>query len=375
VDKTLRQTKDYTREVVANMANGLISIDSAGKIVSFNLLALELLGIEESKARGMDLRKLLDFEISGIRRTLVNCVPVLDFEIYHQHKAGEMVPLALSATPIKDGKGGCNGAVLILRDLREIKLLQEKVKRSEKLAAIGELAAGVAHEIRNPLSSIRGFAQFLRHSLKDKPQEKEYAETMVTEVDRINRVVTDLLTFARPMAVEISPTDITDLIEHSVRLVEADALSREITIERKISDLTRLPMDANQITQALLNLLLNALQAVPPKGHVEIGAELDASDSQLHLWVKDNGPGIPSTQIEKVFEPFYTTHEKGTGLGLSIVHKIAENHNGEIRVNSPPKGSNRGCCFSIILPTIVTKKTPGKYKRTEYQRTLHKENQ
>jgi two-component system sensor histidine kinase HydH len=374
VDKTLRQTKDYTREVVANMANGLISIDSAGKIVSFNLLALELLGIEESKAHGMDLGSLIEFEISGIQSTLIECVPVLDFEIYHQHKAGEMVPLALSATPIKDGKGGCNGAVLILRDLREIKLLQEKVKRSEKLAAIGELAAGVAHEIRNPLSSIRGFAQFLRHSLKDKPQEKEYAETMVTEVDRINRVVTDLLTFARPMAIEISPTDITDLIEHSVRLVEADALAREITIKRKISDLTRLPMDANQITQALLNLLLNALQAVPPKGQIEIGAYLDASDSQLHLWVKDNGPGIPSTQIEKVFEPFYTTHEKGTGLGLSIVHKIAENHNGEIRVNSPPKGSTRGCCFSIILPTIVTKKTPGKYKRTEYQRTLQKEN-
>jgi len=308
---------------------------------------------------------LIEFELSGIQSTLIECVPVLDFEIYHQHKAGEMVPLALSATPIKDGKGGCNGAVLILRDLREIKLLQEKVKRSEKLAAIGELAAGVAHEIRNPLSSIRGFAQFLRHSLKDMPQEKEYAETMVTEVDRINRVVTDLLTFARPMAVEISPTDITDLIEHSVRLVEADALSRKITIERKISDLTRLPMDANQITQALLNLLLNALQAVPPKGHIEIGADLDASDSQLHLWVKDNGPGIPSTQIEKVFEPFYTTHEKGTGLGLSIVHKIAENHNGEIRVNSPPKGSTQGCSFSIILPTIVNKKTPGMYKRTE----------
>jgi two-component system sensor histidine kinase HydH len=240
--------------------------------------------------------------------------------------------------------------VIVLRDLSEIKLLQEKVKRSEKLAAIGELAAGVAHEIRNPLSSIRGFAQFLRHSLKDKPQEKEYAETMVTEVDRINRVVTDLLTFARPMTVEISPTDITELIEHSVRLVEADALSRDVNIRMNISDLSKLPLDANQITQALLNLLLNALQALPPKGNIEIGAELDASDSRLHLWVKDDGPGIPNNLIEKIFDPFYTTHEKGTGLGLAIVHKIAENHNGEIRVNSPPKGMARGCCFSIFIP-------------------------
>ena len=128
VDKTLKQTKDYTREVVANMANGLISIDSEGKIVSFNLLALELLGIEESEAHGMDLRTLIDFENSGIQRTLIECIPVLDFEIYHPRKAGAMVPLALSATPIKDGKGEGDGAVIVLRDLSEIKLLQEKVK-------------------------------------------------------------------------------------------------------------------------------------------------------------------------------------------------------------------------------------------------------
>jgi len=373
VEKTLKQTKDYTREVVANMANGLISVDSKGKIVSFNFLALELLGIEESKAQGMDLRTLIDFEVSGIRRTLIDCTPVLEFEIYHRRNDGEMVPLALSATPIKDGKGGCSGAVIVLRDLSEIKFLQEKVKRSEKLAAIGELAAGVAHEIRNPLSSIRGFAQFLRHSLKDKPQEKEYAETMVAEVDRINRVVTDLLTFARPMAVEVSPTDITELIEHTVRLAEADALSRDVKFQMKISDLTKLPLDANQITQALLNLLLNALQAVPPKGNIEIGAELNTADSRLHLWVKDDGPGIPKNQIEKIFEPFYTTREKGTGLGLAIVHKIVENHNGEIRIDSPPKGMPRGCCFSIIIPIIAGSKTRDKFKRTQNQGTLLKE--
>jgi signal transduction histidine kinase len=148
-------------------------------------------------------------------------------------------------------------------------------------------------------------------------------------------------------------------------LVEADALSLDVNIKMKISDLTKLPLDANQITQALLNLLLNALQASPPKGNIEIGAELDAFDSRLHLWVKDDGPGIRHNLIEKIFEPFYTTHEKGTGLGLAIVHKIAENHNGEIRVNSPPKGMSRGCCFSIIIPIIVSRKTGNKYKRTE----------
>jgi len=375
VDKTLKQTRDYTREVVANMANGLISIDSEGKIVSFNRLALDLLGIEESKAQGLDLRSLIEFDLSGIQSTLNQCEPVLDFEIYHQHKAGDTIPLALSATSIKDGKGGCVGAVLVLRDLREIKLLQEEVKRSEKLAAIGELAAGVAHEIRNPLSSIRGFAQFLRHSLKDKPQEKEYAETMVSEVDRINRVVTDLLTFARPMAVDIAPTDITELVEHAVRLIKADAMSRQVKIRTRISDLSRLPMDGNQITRALLNLLLNALQAVPPGGHIEIGAELDATASRLYLWVEDDGPGVADDKIEKIFEPFYTTHDKGTGLGLAIVHKIAENHNGEIRVVGPPKGGTRGCRFSIVLPVMTVKKAKRTYNRRKFQRTLHKEKQ
>ncbi len=365
VDKTLKQTKDYTRQVIASMANGLLSIDTEGKIASYNRPAIELLDLTESETKGKKLNSLVDFNISGIRKTITDCVSVLDQEILHKNKKGEFIPLALSATPIRDETGICQGAVIVLRDLSEIKKLEEKVRRSEKLAAIGELAAGVAHEIRNPLSSIRGFAQFLRHSLKDKPQEKEYAETMVTEVDRINRVVTDLLTFARPMAVEFSPTDITELIEHSIRLVEADALSRDVNIQMKISDLTKLPLDANQITQALLNLLLNALQALPPKGNIEIGAELDASDSRLHLWVKDDGPGIRNDLIEKIFEPFYTTYEKGTGLGLAIVHKIAENHNGEIRVNSPPKGMTRGCCFSIIIPIIVSRKTGNKYKRTE----------
>ena len=362
VDKTLNQTKDYTRQVIASMANGLLSVDTEGKIASYNQPAINLLGLKESEVKGKNFNSLVDFNVTEIRKTINDCVSVLDQEIIHKNKKGEFIPLALSSTPIMDEAGACQGAVIVLRDLSEIKKLEEEVRRSEKLAAIGELAAGVAHEIRNPLSSIRGFAQFLKHSLKDKPQEKEYAETIVTEVDRINRVVTDLLSFARPMKAELSQTDIAEIIEHSVRLVEADAISRDVNIQTKISDSIRPSLDANQITQALLNLLLNALQALSPEGNIEIGAELDASGSRLHLWVKDDGPGIPRSQIEKIFKPFYTTHEKGTGLGLAIVHKIAENHYGEIRVESPPQGMTRGCCFSIVIPTIVSRETGDKFK-------------
>lgn len=350
VDRTLKQTKDYARQVLASMANGLVSIDIRGKIVSYNSLALDLLDLNESEAQNMDFNNVLDFHDNAIQKTLENCVPVIEREINYKRKSGKTIPLALSATPIKSEADLCEGAVIVLRDLSEIKQLQEKVRRTEKLAAIGKLAAGVAHEIRNPLSSIRGFAQFLRHALKDKPQDQQYAETMVAEVDRINRVVTDLLTFARPMEADLAPTDIAELIEHAVRLVEADAKSQKIEIRMNITDLPEVKLDNNQITQALLNLLLNALQAVNPGGKIEIGAEPNHQKSRLHLWVQDDGPGIALNRKEKLFEPFFTTHEKGTGLGLSIIHKIVENHNGEIRVESPPDGKNNGSRFTIIIP-------------------------
>ena len=353
VGKTLEQTEDYTRQVVANMPNGLLSIDTRGRIVSYNRLSLELLGLQESDIRALNLKTIIDFQASGIDQTLANCRPILEREIQHKSKIGEMIPLSMSATPILEEDDLCQGAVIVLRDLREIKQLEEKVRRSEKLAAIGKLAAGVAHEIRNPLSSIRGFAQFLSQGLKDSPKEQAYAQTMVSEVDRINRVVTDLLTFARPTTAEAVPADVTELVEHCVRLVQADADSRNITLRRNITDLSKVRLDTNQLTQALLNLLLNAMQAVESGGTIEIGAALKPSDDRLLLWVEDNGAGIQPDKFEKIFDPFYTTRAKGTGLGLAIVHKIVENHQGEIGVESPPAGKKKGSRFTLFLPAGV----------------------
>ena len=353
VGKTLEQTEDYTRQVVANMPNGLLSIDTRGRIVSYNRLSLELLGLQESDVRALNLKTIIDFQASGIDQTLAHCRPILEREIQHKSKSGEMIPLSMSATPILEEDDQCQGAVIVLRDLREIKQLEEKVRRSEKLAAIGKLAAGVAHEIRNPLSSIRGFAQFLSQGLKDSPREQAYAQTMVSEVDRINRVVTDLLTFARPTKAEPVPADVTELVEHCVRLVQADADSRNITLRRNITDLSKVRLDTNQLTQALLNLLLNAMQAVESGGTIEIGAVLKPSDDRLLLWVEDNGAGIQPDKFEKIFDPFYTTRAKGTGLGLAIVHKIVENHQGEIGVESPPAGKKKGSRFTLFLPAGV----------------------
>lgn len=354
VDKTLRETQDYTAQVVAHMANGLLSVDPNGRVISYNHTALELLGLPESEIRAINLREVIQFEASGIQHTLDRCEPVLEREIQHRSGTGKVIPVGLSVTPIRGDDGRCRSAVIVLRDLREIKRLEKEVRRSEKLAAVGELAAGVAHEIRNPLSSIRGLAHFLRHALTERPKELDYAEIMVKEVDRINRVVTNLLTFARPLESEPAPTEPRELVEHTVRLVQADADRKGIDIRTTVDpDLPEVVMDEHQMIQALLNLTLNSLQALEMEGgRIEVGARvIDGGARILHIWVEDDGPGIPPGSMAKIFDPFFTTRAKGTGLGLAIVRNIVEHHHGEVTVESPPAGKARGSRFTISIPT------------------------
>ena len=275
VGKALKQSRGYLQQVIASMANGMISIDNRGKVTSFNDMALDLFGLKEEEVKNINLSSLIDFQSSGINETLTEGATFVEKEIVY-NKGAEKVPLALSVSPILDEKARSAGAVVIIRDLTEIKRLQEKVRRSERLAAIGELAAGVAHEVRNPLSSIRGFAQFLGHVLEDKPEEREYAEIMVKEVDRINNVVTNLLSFARPVKPDLVPTDLPKLLDHTVRLVEEDARLRKVNIRLSTSNgLKKIYVDGNQITQVMLNLILNALQAVDAGGNIKVEARMD----------------------------------------------------------------------------------------------------
>lgn len=236
--------------------------------------------------------------------------------------------------------------------------VEERARQSEKLAAVGQLAAGVAHEVRNPLSSIRGFAQFLRHSLKDRPEDREYAEIIVREVDRINRVVTDLLTFARPVIVDRSPVDLPEIIHHTIRLVTVDTQSLGVSIHTHLSEnlTSGIWLDKNEVTQAILNLLLNSLSAVSEGGTIDIGAGIESGGGRVQIWVEDDGTGIMPDHLNKVFDPFFTTRDNGTGLGLAIVNKIVENHQGEIVIQSPPDGKNRGTRISLHFPISIEEK-------------------
>ena len=312
LSRTLQETRDYTRQVIASMAHGVLSIDTDGRVVSFNHQALALLDIPEADVDGLDLGEIFNFDATGIARTLDAGVPVLNHEIRFGRRAGDALPLMLTATPIKDEAGDRRGAVVVVRDMSAIKQLEKQVQRTERLAAIGRLAAGVAHEIRNPLSSIRGFAYLLGKGHDEESPEREYADVMVREIDRINHVVSDLLNFARPMTLEPEEICLADIIAHVLVLVSADTDAKSIDVQTHIDpDCSRIMADPNQLTQAILNLILNAIHALEDGGVIDVRAGNADQEKGVIIDVEDNGPGIAPDLTEKIFEPFYTTRERG----------------------------------------------------------------
>jgi two-component system, NtrC family, sensor histidine kinase HydH len=247
--------------------------------------------------------------------------------------------------------------VLIFRDLTEVRRLQKEVERSRRLASVGSLAAGVAHEIRNPLSSIKGFATYFRERYKDRPGDQETAEVMISEVERLDRVISQLLEFARPSGLNIRPSDVGELIRRSLRLIEGDARGKGVEIRTEIDPvLPPLPMDADRINQALLNLYINAIQAMDGGGVLTIKAGVNGNAESLKIRISDTGRGIDAYDREHIFDPYFTTKSSGTGLGLAIVHKIVEAHDGAIDVESEP---GRGTTMTLILPMHSERKADG----------------
>jgi len=230
---------------------------------------------------------------------------------------------------------------------RSSRQLQDEVRRKEKLAAIGDLAAGLAHEIRNPLSSIKGFAKYFADRSPQGSEEQELAKVMAKEVDRLNRVISELLALVRPVDLRLQLVDINEVIEHSLHLIRQDAVNKNITI--RYSHNNALPLaeiDPDRLTQALLNLYLNAIQAIGADGSLEVAVVL-VGEEGLRITVTDSGKGIKPDDLAKIFNPYFTTKAAGTGLGLTIVQKVIEEHQGSITVTShSPSGSR----FAITIP-------------------------
>ena len=346
--RSLQDASAFAREVVTSLPVGLIATDPEGRIAFFNAAAEKITGIPLKQARGRLPEEVLPAHWCGIRDAMTQGDKVIEREMECTFVAGRTVPVSLSASRIVNEGNALVGHVIILRDLGEIRQLQEEIRRTEKLAALGGLAAGVAHEIRNPLSSIKGMASYFGSKFPEDSEDREAARVMMDEVDRLNRVISELLDFARPSELTRRPADIPMLLAHSLKLIAPDAEAKNITIRQKIAiDPDERPViDADRFSQCLLNLYLNAIQAMPTGGQMQIDVWI-TDDNAIHFTINDTGEGIPEKQQKHIFDPYYTTKPKGTGLGLAIVHKIVASHGGRISVQSRP---GEGAHFHITLP-------------------------
>ena len=348
VDRTLERMKSYTENVVESMADGLISMDRDGRIVTLNRQAVQILGSSRELLEGRRITDVLGEGVGEILGSAEGQGLVREREIDVRRDPDGMIPLSLSAAPLRDEKGREMGLVLLIKDLREIRDLQGKVRRSERLASLGRLAAGVAHEIRNPLSSIRGFAQYFVKRFHGQTEEEGYASVMVKEVDRLNRVITELLDFAGPKEPRREPNSLEDIADHALKLLAPDLAARKVEVFKEYEPgLPAVSVDRDQISQVFLNLLLNAIESMEGGGEIRLTLRRCGPPPAVLAAIADTGAGIPEDDLEKVFEPFFSRKRKGTGLGLAIVHQIIESHRGEIRVESGP---GRGTTFRMTLP-------------------------
>ncbi len=334
INRALKTMESYTQNVVESMPNGLISLDKEGHIKTINRNAIRLLKLDSEAVKGRLLHEVLPK--CRLPEAIHSETDILQQQVECHLKDGSTIPLSTTWSRLRDETGEIIGWVVILRDLRDIRSLEKQIQRSERLASLGRMAAGIAHEIRNPLGTIKGFGQYFRNKFPEGSEDRNYATVLVNEVDRLNRVIQDLLNFAKPQEPKLAPVDLQELIMHAIKLVKPDLQAKKIKVVQSFNtNKSRIIMaDADMLTQVFLNLFLNAIDAMEENGILEIAIKEDKEI--LTVIIRDSGNGIPKENLSRIFDPFFTSKKDGTGLGLAIVHRIMESHQGEITVNSQP---------------------------------------
>ena len=345
---SLSRIKAFSDTVVENMPIGLIALDDQQRIAAFNHTAESLMRLSFQEVIGKAADQILPPELCEEIKCPAIEDQVIEKEIDCTVSNGLIVPLEIGASLLSDDSGTRLGYVILFKDLTEVRALHQEVERSRRLASVGRLAAGVAHEIRNPLSSIKGFATYFKQRYQDVPEDQQTANIMIQEVDRLNRVVSQLLEFARPISISAKPTSFKNLVADSIKLIQQQAQGRQITINtRNSAKIDEINIDPDRINQVLLNLYLNAIEAMEPGGKLQIEIADSDGNSGLNIRISDTGRGIAEADLPKIFDPYFTTKSSGTGLGLAIAHNIVEAIGGTIEVKSE---AGNGTAFTLRLP-------------------------
>ncbi len=338
------------------MIGGVITVNREGKILAMNPIAEFILGYRTEEVAGQSIHDLktaglaTDMLLGLVEETLAQQKPVATCELPLMARESRPINLSVSTSLLRDQQDIVVGVVIQFKDLARLREVQDQMQRADRLASLGTLAAGVAHEIRNPLGSIKGLVQLLSEELKDE-QKRRYAEIIIQEVNRLNRVIADLLKFAQPSSSELKAAQLNDLVRQAVMLAGFEKMNKEIMLGEEYSDqIPEMEVEGERLVQAFLNILLNAIQAIPESGEVWVKTALVGTVREPPLLtvveIGNTHSIIPAKDLKKIFDPFYTTKEQGTGLGLTIAHQIITAHGGKIEV----KSGNDKTVFTVELP-------------------------
>jgi two-component system sensor histidine kinase AtoS len=351
----IEKLANYIQNILRSLKTCVITWNLEGQIETVNQAAQNELGEFYDKLEGISLRTFLKKIKASSRHELIKALRAIttlntdrQFDIEFDLKEyGGVKVLQGGFSVLKDNDQNPYGFVLTLSNITQRKIIEQQLYHADKLSSIGQLAASVAHEIKNPLASIKTLGQLLQEETEENDDSREYIDVIVSEVNRLNSVVEQLLKYARPEGSSFMEQPFSDVIKPVIALVNHEAERNGITIKTHFESELKVYVDAEKIKQVFLNLIFNAMQAIKKSGNIEIRAFKEPDSLWTVFEVEDSGKGMSEETCEKVFDPFFTTRQRGTGLGLAIVQKIIDLHGGKISVNSI---EGKGTTFSFYLP-------------------------
>lgn len=369
----LADLKSYTDSIVGSLTSGIVTLDLEGRVVTLNPAAELLTGLFGAEVTGRYCTEVFAHApevVEVLMETLASRTGVPSLSLPLRRRNGQSIPVEMSTAPLKGVEGKDLGVVGVFRDVTPIRDLEDQLRRSDRLAALGTLAAGLAHEIKNPLTSLRTFTRLAPRKLEDERFRETFERVVPRELERINGIVERLLQLARPARLRFEPVRLPALLERVQELFANQIETRQIAVTREYArDLPPIQADPEHLYQALVNLVGNALEAMETGGRltVRIGwgdgegrllpSRRAARDRRVRVEIEDSGAGISTSAADKVFDPFFTTKEGGTGLGLALAHKIVEDHGGTISFRSTP---GVGTTFSVLLPVLRDRAAEGR---------------
>lgn len=338
----IEELRNLNRNILQSLSSGLVTVDETGEIIFFNRAAEEITGRESDDVLGNEMNDIFPELVSEQDK------PVEDGqrrECRFVRPDGTELFLGFSLSSLRDRKGRTRGRILIFQDLSDIRQLELEIRRAERLAAVGQLSASIAHEIRNPLASISGAVELLELDDQDSTQLR-LRDVVLREVDRLNRLISQFLEYSRPHHATIETIPLNDFVDDTLSLARVDPRLESVDIEVDIEDSLAIRADTAGLRQVLLNLIINASECEPAADEIKISSVVGERKTQLV--VEDNGPGIPEEHMERIFDPFFTTKPKGSGLGLATAFRLIDDMNGRLSVGK--SSALGGACFEIELP-------------------------